>query len=489
MLKSKFTTIIRIQSVVLILLASFMFIPLCIAIYNKQMNCVHGFGAVILCCAILGIVGYKLIPTSGYKLKNRDGFLVVTLMWIISSFVGALPFVVSGEFANIIDAFFESASGFTTTGASILTDIESISNSLLFWRSLTHWLGGMGIIVLVTALLPGFGINGQIVANAETPGPTKEKLTSKFSDTAKRLYFLYLAFTGVEVIMLKVGGMNWFDSFICTFGSVSTGGFSNYNDSIAHFDNWYLQLVIIIFMVLSAINFDLYFLVRKRGLIQLWRDEECKFFLISIGVATAITTVANLFGDQIKSFGQALLDSLFQVTSIITTTGFGSDDYTLWPAFGQFAILALFFIGGCSSSTGGGLKAVRVVVGLKLISRSFAIKIHPNRITRVTLNKVDLGNDVVIRISNFIFVYLFTVFIGMLLLSLNNLDFTTTFSASLACVGNVGPGFGMVGPSGNYAAFSMFSKLVCSFLMIIGRLEIYTVIALFSKRYWNSNVM
>lgn len=487
MLHGKLHTIFKIQSVILIMLSAIMVVPLCISIHNMEDNCIDAFAAVIVCCAIFGVVGYRYIPTTSYKLKNRDGFLVVSLMWLISSIIGALPFVFSGEIPSFIDAFFESTSGFTTTGASILTDVEGLSSSLLFWRSFTHWLGGMGIIVLVTALLPNFGINGQIAANAETPGPTKDKLTSKFSDTAKRLYRLYVGFTLTEVVLLKFSGISWFDSFICAFGSVSTGGFSNYNDSIAHFDSWYIQIVIIVFMVLSAINFDLYFIARKRGLKYLIRDEECKFFLTVIAAITAIVTVVNLISEGIESIGQTIMDALFQVTSIITTTGFATSDYDIWPSIGKFAILILFFIGGCSSSTGGGLKSIRVLVGLKLIHRSFALKIHPNRISRITLNKVDLGNDTVIRITNFIFVYLFTTFAGMLLLSINNLDFTTTFTASLACVGNVGPGFGLVGPTGNYAAFSGFSKLVCSFLMIIGRLEIYTVIALFSKRYWNSN--
>ena len=381
---------------------------------------------------------------------------------------------------------FLNLAGFSTTGASILTDVEVLPKSIMFWRSFTHWLGGMGIIVFVMALMPVLGINGQIAANAETPGPTKDKLTARFSDTAKNLYKLYLVFTLVQVVLLCLGGMSVYDSFLHTFGSLGTGGFSNYNDSVGHF-NTYIQIVILIFMILAGMNFNLFFVLQRKGLRKFLHDDELRFYLAVIGIASTAIFICNQVNSNFKDTARSLLDSFFQVVSILTTTGYVTDDYDLWPTFSRMILFCLFFFGGCSSSTSGGIKCVRVLVCLKLVRRSVSLRLHPNRIAPITLNESEVPSEVIINITNFVFTYIAVIFAGMFLISVDNLDFMSTFSAVATCVGNIGPGFNLVGPTCNFSVLSDFSTVICSLLMLVGRLELITVLALFSKYYWNSN--
>lgn len=488
-MSAKLKTTFRIEGSLLLVLAASMFIPFIIAFNHKETASLHAFAVVISLCLVFGLVPFLFPDSSMKKIQSRDGFLIVSLSWLLASLVGALPFLFSGAIPSFADAFFESCSGFTTTGSSILTDIESMPYSLLFWRSFTHWLGGMGIIVFITAVLPAFGINGQLIANSETPGPTKDKITAKFSDASRSLYKIYIVMTAAEMLLLKLGGLTWFDASVHTFGTVGTGGLSSYNDSISHFNSSYVELIIAIFMLLAAINFNLYFIALKRGILTILKDEETKFYLFIVTVATgfifAYNTLFEGFTETFGEIGQKLLHAFFQVVSIITTTGYMTDDYDAWPTFSKMIILCLFFIGGCSSSTGGGIKCVRVLVGLKLVRRGVSLKIHPNRIAPITLNERELGSEVTIRISNFIFTYIVVLFFGTLLISVGGNDFITNFSAAASCLGNVGPGFNLVGPTMNYAFLTDFSKYACSFLMITGRLELFTVLAMFSKYYWN----
>ena len=483
----KVRTTLRIEGSLLLTLAVSMIIPLLIAIFEGETQSMRAFLMVMGGCTVLGLFPFIFFGPSQRKIKNRDGFFIVSVSWFLASAVGALPFVISGTMESFTDAFFESCSGFTTTGSSILTDVEVLPRSMLFWRSFTHWLGGMGIIVFITALLPVFGINGQLIANSETTGPTKQKITAKFSDTSRQLYLIYLAMTVIELFLLKAGGLTWFDSAIHTFGSVGTGGLSSYNDSIAHFNSTYVELVVAFFMLMASMNFSLYYMAYKRGLKQIIKDEEARFYLFVVAAVTAAIAVYNWIFDGFAQIGQKLIDAFFQVVSIISTTGFMTDDYDVWPTFSKMMILMLFFIGGCSSSTGGGVKAVRVLIGLKLVRRGVSIKLHPNRIAPVTVNDRDLSSDVVINVSNFIFTYVSILFLGTLLISADGHDFITNLSASASSLGNIGPGFNMVGPTMNYAFLSDFSKWVCSLLMITGRLELFTVLTLFSRHYWNSD--
>lgn len=488
-MNGKHKDFVRIQGAVLLVLAAAMVIPFILALYYKEKASAAAFGSVICFCVLVGVLIRIFFKPSLEKFKSRDGFFVVSLTWLVCSLAGAAPFIISGAIPGFADALFESCSGFSTTGASILSDIESLPKSILFWRSFTHWLGGMGIIVFVMALLPVLGISGQMVAYAETPGPIKDKVTARFADTAKGLYRLYLGLTAAEVILLKLGGMSWYDAFIHTFGTVGTGGFSNYNTSVAHFTSPYIQIVIIVFMVLAGINFNLYYvgISQRHGLKSIFRDEETRFYLTAMAVATGAIFVYNNIMDGFKNLGGTMLNAAFQVASITTTTGYATDDFDLWPTFSKMVIFSLFFFGGCSGSTGGGIKCVRMLVCLKLLRRSFSLKIHPNRVVPLSLNGKELSSDVIIKITNFVFMYAAVLFTGTLLLALDDMDFVSTLSAAASCLGNIGPGFNLVGPTMNYSGLTDFSKYICSFLMIAGRLELFTVFTLFTRHYWNSN--
>lgn len=488
-MRGKYRDFVRIEGAVLLILAAAMTMPFILALYYREKASASAFAAVAAFCILAGVIIRIAFKPSQEKFKSRDGFFVVSLTWLVCSLVGAAPFIISGEIPAFADALFESCSGFSTTGASILTDIESLPKSVLFWRSFTHWLGGMGIIVFVMAILPILGISGQVVAYAETPGPIKDKVTAHFSDTAKGLYRLYLALTAAETVLLKIGGMSWYDAFVHTFGTVGTGGFSSYNTSIAHFTSPYIQIVIIVFMVLAGMNFNLYYtgIIQKHGLKSILRDDETKFYLTVMGIATTAIFLCNSISNSFRNVGGTLLNAAFQVVSINTTTGYATDDFDIWPTFSKMILFALFFFGGCSGSTGGGIKCIRLLVCLKLLRRSFSLKMHPNRVAPLSLNGKELPSDVIIKITNFIFTYLAVLFAGTLLLSVDNMDFISTLSGAASCLGNIGPGFGLLGPTMNYSALSAFSKYVCSFLMIAGRLELFTVFMLFSRRYWNSN--
>lgn len=483
----KVTTITKIESIIMIVLAVAMIPSIIIGIHDDENISAASFMLVFILLLVIGLFFNKCLSHSRYSLKNRDGFLIVSLTWFLASFIGALPFYISGCIPNFADAFFESASGFSTTGASILLEIETLPRSILFWRSFTHWLGGMGIIVFITALIPAFGLSGQIAANAETTGPTKEKITAKYSDGAKGVYMIYITMTLMETILLKLCGLTWFDALIHTFGTVGTGGLSSYGASIAHFDNIFVEIIIAIFMFMAAINFNLYYVARKRGIKEIINDEETRFYVGLVFAASIIIAAYNFIFNSFKDLGETILNAFFQVISIITTTGYMTDDFDVWPTFSKMIIFALFFVGGCASSTGGGIKCVRVLGALKLIKRGITHKIHPNIVSPVTLNGKEMSNETAIRITNFIFTYILLIAVGTIFLSIDGADFMTNFTAAASCVGNIGPGFNMVGPTMNYAFFSDFSKYVCSFLMITGRLELYTVLVLFSRYYRNPN--
>ena len=337
-----FKNFIRIQGAIFLLMAASLLIPLFLAFYYDEDSCKFAFLLVSGSCALAGIIIRLGVKPADAKFKVRDGFLIVSTAWLVCSVIGALPFLISGAISSAADAFFESCSGFSTTGASILTDVEVLPKSIMFWRSFTHWLGGMGIIVFVMALMPVLGINGQIAANAETPGPTKDKLTARFSDTAKNLYKLYLVFTLVQVFLLCLGGMSVYDSFLHTFGSLGTGGFSNYNDSVGHF-NTYIQIVILIFMILAGMNFNLFFVLQRKGLRKFLHDDELRFYLAVIGIASTAIFICNQVNSNFKDTARSLLDSFFQVVSILTTTGYVTDDYDLWPTFSRMILFCLFF--------------------------------------------------------------------------------------------------------------------------------------------------
>ena len=482
-----FNAVLRIMGILLLVLGISLIPSLVVALIYKETMEAFTFIVVIVPTLIIGTFLFNLLKNYPIKIKTRDGFLVVALCWLAASFVGALPFYISHAIPSFIDCFFESASGFSTTGSSILSEIESLPRSILFWRSFTHWLGGMGVIVLIVAIFTSLGVSGQHIASAETPGPTLDKITPKFTDTALRLYQLYMIFTVVETLLLMLGGLSLYDALVHTFGTVGTGGFSSYNSSIGHFTSPYVQWVIFIFMIMCGINFNLYFVLRSKGLKQMLKDVELKFYLVLIAVTGCLIVLDLMLKGVYSDFGDCTRDAFFQVASIITTTGYATADFDTWPTFCRMLIFMLMLTGACSSSTGGGVKIIRIVVCLKLIKRGFSLKLHPNRIIPVRIGKKEISQEVATGISNFVFFYIFIVFAASILISLNGCDLVTTISSVITCVGNIGPGFNLVGPSCNFQFLSGFSKFILSLLMIAGRLELFTFFMLFSPHYWNSN--
>lgn len=447
----------------------------------------HAFLAFLLTIMITSVTGGMLIFI-GHDfeddLRIRDGFLVVTLCWLVAGITGALPFMMSGAIPNFFDAFFESCSGFSTTGCTILTDIEALPKSLLFWRSFTHWTGGMGILIFAIALMPSLGISGQNVASSEAPGPTLDKVTAKMSDTAKTLYTIYILFTVIQTILMMLGGMDLFDSLVHTFGTVGTGGFSSYNDGIAHFGSVYLEIVITVFMILCGTNFNLFFLSFKQKYNYFIHDSEFKFYL-GIIMIFSILIALNLHFSGVHEGGESLRYSFFNVSSVITTTGYATSDFNLWPTFSKMLLLLLMFVGGCASSTGGGIKVIRILILLKLIKRGITTRLHPNAVINVRINETTIPSDTITNTANHAFLYLMLVFGSTILISLDNYDLITNFTSVVTCIGNIGPGFELVGPMGNFAMFSNPAKFLLSMLMLAGRLELFTLLIIFTPKFWH----
>ena len=434
------------------------------------------------------VVGFSLActPIKHYKIKAREGFAIVTFGWLGASVFGAIPFVLSGAIPSYVDALFETISGFTTTGASILTQIEGLPFGILFWRSLTHWIGGMGILVFTLAILPSMDAGAFRILKAEAPGPITEKIVPRTRDTAKIFYNIYIGITIAEIILLMLGGMSLYDAAIHTFGTVATGGFSDKNASMGYFNNNpYLIWVVTIFMILSGTNFTLYFLTLKRRWKDAVRDVELRFYISAVLIAT-ILIGTNLYVNNIfnGNIGEIIRHAAFQVASIITTTGYATVDFDLWPAFSKMILFALFFFGGCAGSTGGSIKQIRMLVSLKTIKRDLYQTLHPSSVIPIRINNKVYSESTVSVIKSFLLLYFFILGIGSVLVSLGGIDIITATTATAVTLGNIGPGLGNVGPVCNYAFFSDATKLFLSFLMIIGRLELFTVITLFIPSFW-----
>ena len=455
-------------------------------IYDDPSTYIPFMLTMVIAC-VIGLLLMGLCHSRPLNLKVRDGFLIVTLCWFISAVLGAMPFVVTDSIPHFADAFFESCSGFSTTGATVLAEPELLPKGILFWRSFTHWIGGMGILIFAIALMPSLGISGQNIAVSEAPGPSLDKITPKMTDTAKSLYTIYLLFTIIETIMLMAGGMSLYDALITTFGSVGTGGLSNYSDSVGHFDSTYLRMVVTAFMFLCGVNFNLYYLSMKRGIKVLFRDSEFRIYFGIFAVSSLFIFISLMISGLCDSVEQAFSDAVFQVSSIMTTTGFITADYELWPIACQIVLLFLMFVGGCSSSTGGGLKVIRIIVLMKLIKRGISTRLHPNVVESVKLNGETIPSDTVSAIVNHTFLYIIMIFAGAYIVSFENVDMTTCFTSVITCIGNVGPGFGIVGPTENFGVLSDLSLYTLSVYMLAGRLELYTLFIVLTPRFWNPN--
>lgn len=419
----------------------------------------------------------RFITTKSRRLSPKDGLLIVSLGWIFAALFGALPLYLSNSVPTYIDAFFEIVSGFTTTGASIIPDISILPKSIVLWRSVTHWMGGMGILVFTLSLLPKLGVGGFQIFKAETPGPVAGKIEPKMSETAKRLYIIYMGITVILITLLKIGGMTLFDSVVHTFGVVGTGGFSSYKDSLMSVKGAYIPIVMSAFMIFCGTNFTMYYYLLKGKFKNIFIDEEFKCYYSIIATAIILIGV-DLFVSGYGSFGKSFLDSAFQVTSISSTSGFASADYELWPVFSKFILYILFFIGSCAGSTAGGMKVIRIVVMAKLIRREIIKVIHPNAVEPIKINGRNLSDEVVFGIAAFMGVYIIVLVLGSAIVSLSGLDFVSATSSVMTMLSNVGPGFGKVGPTQNFLFFSGGYKLMFSFFMLLGRLEFFTLLAL-----------
>lgn len=444
------------------------------------------FLAMILPMAFIGALIHRFVHPRNSILKIREGFLTVALCWIVASFVGALLYQLSGVTVSFVDALFESTSGFTTTGATIFRDVEILPKSLLLWRSFTQWLGGMGILVFAISLLPALGISGMHIARAESPGPTLDKVAAKISDSAKILYLMYLILTVVEFLLLAAGGMSAFDSLVFTFGSVASGGLTNYNDGIAHFNSAYIETVISVFTIFACINFTHYYDIFQGKWKRFLKDAELRVFLMILGAAGLVVALNLYTTGTCDSILQSVRDGFFQVTAFLTTTGHSTADYNLWPTTSRIILFILMFIGGCSASTGGSIKVIRIMVMFKMIRRGFYRKLHPRAVIPIKLQGHAIPTTSVTHMTAFIIAYLTTLVFSAVVLSFQDLDWMSSLSTSASILGNIGVGFGsVVGSSGCFAAFEGWAKLYLCGLMMAGRLEVFTILLMLAPSFWN----
>lgn len=473
--KAVFSMISRI----LLVESALMILPLAVAlVYRESIVC---FLVPILLLLLVGGIGVWLLRTDG-KIYSREGFVIVALSWIFMSVAGCLPFMISGYIPSFADAFFETVSGFTTTGASILTDIEALPQSLLFWRSFTHWVGGMGVLVFVMAIMPLSNIRSVHIMRAEVPGPTKSKLVPRMKNTASLLYKIYIAMTFIEVIFLMLGGMPLYDALINAFGTAGTGGFSSKALSIGAYNSAYFDIVIGVFMLLFGINFNLYYLILIGEAKNALKSEELHWYLGIIAASTLVIAL-NISG-QFENLIQSFRYAFFQVSSIITTTGYATADFNTWPTLSKVILLILMVIGGCAGSTGGGVKVSRIVIACKSIVREMRRLLHPHAVQTIRIDGGAVEKKDAHATMIFLVAYFFLSLLLFLVVCLDGYDLITSGTAVLACVSNIGPGLELVGPMGSFAIFSPFVKIVLSFGMLLGRLEIFPIMMLFVPSTW-----
>lgn len=494
MTRINFSAILKIMGILLIIEGVFMLSSLGFSAWYdpdslthlRLFDPVHDFLPLLVSGLGISLIGILLWVTNKELDQNsigkREGYIVVSMAWVIISLFGAIPFMLSGVTDNYTDAFFETISGFTTTGSTIFKDIEAIPKGILFWRSMTHWIGGMGIIVLSLAILPILGIGGMQLFIAEVPGVTPDKLHPRITQTAKQLWYIYVALTLIQTILLALGGMNLFDSLCHAFGTMATGGFSTKNDSVAGFSP-YIQYVIILFMAIAGISFTLHYFALKGQFKKVIKNEELKLYLMIILVSTVLIAGGLIFISGIRT-EKAFRDSLFHVVSIITTTGFISDNYLLWPYFTWFLLFLLMFTGGCAGSTGGGIKIVRILLLFKNSSMELKRIVHPQAILPVRLNGKAISQNIIFNVLAFFVIYIIIFVLGSLIMTMMGLEFESAVGSVASSLGNIGPGLGITGPVENYSVIPVAGKWFLSFCMLLGRLELFTVLILFSASFW-----
>lgn len=478
----------RIISLVLLIEAFFMLVPLFIALGDKEGDVALSFLYTI--AAIVAVSGAVLFLTRKrtQDFYAQEGFLATGLSWIFMSLFGCLPFFISGYIPNMIDAFFETVSGFTTTGSSILTDVEALPRALLYWRSFTHWLGGMGVLVFLMAVIPAANkgkSSDMHLLRAESPGPDVGKLTPHMKSTATILYLIYIGMTVLCVVFLLIGKMPFFDSICIAFGTAGTGGFGVRNDSLASYTP-FAQNVTTIFMFLFGVNFNIYYLMLLRKFRSVIKSQELRVYILYyvFAVAGIFCTVINMY----DTWNEALRHSAFQASSIMTTTGYATTDFELWPSLAKGILLALMCIGACAGSTGGGIKVSRTIILAKTLRRNVRHAIHPDRTVVIQMDNRRLNEHTITNVSSYLVAYVAIIAMSFLLISIDNQTMMTNFSAVIACFNNIGPGFETVGATGNYSTFSGFSKIVLCADMLLGRLEIFPLLAMLSRTTWNRNL-
>lgn len=474
--------IARILGTVLLIFAALMVFPLIAGLcYGENvMNFVISIAATGAAGGIL-----LLFKPRTSAISSRDGYAAVGLAWIFMGLFGALPFVISGDIPDYVDAVFETISGLTTTGSSILPNVEALSRGGLFWRSFTHWIGGMGVLVLIMAVLPTGDEHSMHIMRAEVPGPTVGKLVPRARETARILYFIYGALTIIETVLLMLGGMSFYDALLHAFATAGTGGFSTRAASVAAFNSLYIEMVIAFFLVLFGINFNLYYFVIIGQVKEALKSEElhCYFALIAAATLSIAAGISKMYG----GFGTALRHAFFNTMSIVSTAGFGTVDFVQWPEYAQYILVLLMFIGGCAGSTGGGLKLSRVMLLVKTAGVDVVQMLHPREVRRVQMDGKRVDAATTKAVYSFFFLYVLIIVVTGLLISVDGYDFTVNFTAALSSMSNIGPGLSIIGPSGNFAIFSTFSKIVLTIVMLLGRLEIYPLVILASPTLWRRN--
>lgn len=463
-----------------------MFMALCLPFafyYKERWDYIVISGLITIVTGI--IIWYFSKGAAGAnELKKKDGYLIVTFGWILMSLSGSLPYLLSGYIPFFTDAFFETISGYTTTGASVLNNLDIFPRALLFWRSLTQWIGGMGIIVLAVAILPILGIGGMQLFVAEAPGITPDKMKPRIKEVAKRLWFIYLGLTLAEMVLLMIGGMTFYDAINHSLTTMATGGFSTRQESVAYYDSPFIQYVIIFFMFLAGTNFTITYYALKGKALKSWRNEEFRNYLILIVVSSIVLSIF-VFSVKWEGFEKSFRDTLFQVVSIITTTGYVTADYTAWAPFLTVIFFLFMFIGGSAGSTAGGIKVVRHTLLFKNSFLEMKRQLHPSAVIPVRLNGAAVSREITYNVLAFVMIYLLIYGLGVFIISFTGMDFTTALGAVATCLGNVGPGLGDVGPVYTFSEVSSFGKWLLSFLMLLGRLELFTVLMLFSKSFWS----
>ncbi len=459
-------------------------VPSIVAVIYKEIPQLMTFLIVAAVTFALGTLITLICRTKNHIIYAKEGFAIVAAAWIVTSIIGAVPFVITGEIPSFIDAFFESVSGFTTTGASILTDVEALSKSMLFWRSFTHWVGGMGVLVFIMAILPNITERSMHLMRAEMPGPVVGKLVPRAKDTAKILYLIYIALTLIEVVMLWLGDMNLFESFVHTFGTAGTGGFGIKGDSIGSYST-YSQWVITAFMLLFGVNFNLYFLILIKKFKSVLKSTELWCYIGIVAISTGIIALNILSAND--TIGKSIRDAAFQVASIVTTTGYATTDFNLWPNLSRGIIFILMFSGACAGSTCGGLKITRTITLVKSVGREFKKMLHPRSVSTVVSEGKSLNEAEISGVNVYFSLYIICIVATFLIISFDSnpsLDFETNLTAAVSCFNNVGPGLAGVGPTSSYAAYSGFSKVILSVAMLLGRLEIYPLLIAFVPSVW-----